>query len=72
MPSPIIACRYHSLSVVESSLPDTLVADAWTEAGEVMSLRHREHPTFGLQFHPESFRSPTGTSMLERFLERAR
>ena len=70
--SPVIACRYHSLTVTPNTLPDELIADAWTPTGELMSMRHRSHPTFGLQFHPESFRSPSGPAMLERFLEHAR
>lgn len=67
MTSPLEFCRYHSLGIV-GGLPDEIVADAWTAEEEVMSIRHREHPTFGLQFHPESFRSPHGPALLARFL----
>ena len=69
LPDPFPACRYHSLVVARDSLPDGLCTDAWTPEGEVMALRHREHPTFGLQFHPESFRTPAGGQVLRRFLE---
>ena len=71
LPSPLELCRYHSLGIV-GDLPDELVADAWTEEGLVMSVRHRTRPTFGLQFHPESFRSPLGPKLLEHFLEHVR
>lgn len=69
LPAPLTAARYHSLAVVESTLPDCLAADAWTDEGVLMALHHRTHPTFGLQFHPESFRSPDGPALLARFLE---
>ncbi len=69
LPSPIQVCRYHSLSVAPDSLPPLLIRDAWTTEGEIMSMRHATHPTFGLQFHPESFRSPLGPRVLARFLE---
>jgi anthranilate synthase/aminodeoxychorismate synthase-like glutamine amidotransferase len=67
LPNPVECCRYHSLYVLPPLGPD-LVATAHTTAGEVMAVRHREHPTFGVQFHPESFRSPTGPRLLANFL----
>jgi len=67
MPSPFPACRYHSLYVARE-LPAELVATAHTRSGEVMALRHRDHPTFGVQFHPESFRTPLGVHLLANFL----
>ena len=67
LPQPLFACRYHSLYVADP-LPPELVATARTERGEVMALRHREHPTFGVQFHPESFRTPDGPHLLANFL----
>ena len=67
LPQPLFACRYHSLYVADP-LPPELVATARTEHGEVMALRHREHPTFGVQFHPESFRTPDGPHLLANFL----
>jgi para-aminobenzoate synthetase component II len=67
LPQPLQACRYHSLYVL-APLPPELVATAHTPAGEVMALRHRAHPTFGVQFHPESFRTPDGPRLLANFL----
>jgi len=68
LPSPFTATRYHSL-IVPEPLPDCLERTAWTEEGELMGLRHREHPTFGLQFHPESILTEHGHQMLKNFLE---
>ena len=66
LPSPFLACRYHSLCVVD--LPDVLVPIAHADDGVLMGMRHAEHPTFGVQFHPESFRSEHGPALLRRFL----
>ena len=71
LPDPLAAARYHSLCVVEDSLPQCLVADAWTDDGVLMAMHHREHPTFGLQFHPESFLTEVGGDLLAQFLEAA-
>ena len=68
LPSPFTATRYHSL-IVPEPLPDCLVRTAWTEEGELMGLQHAEHPTFGLQFHPESILTEHGHAMLKNFLE---
>ncbi len=68
LPSPFTATRYHSL-IVPEPLPDCLLKTAWTAEGELMGLRHREHPTFGLQFHPESILTEHGHQMLKNFLE---
>ncbi len=68
LPSPFTATRYHSL-IVPEPLPDCLIKTAWTAEGELMGLRHREHPTFGLQFHPESILTEHGHQMLKNFLE---
>jgi para-aminobenzoate synthetase component 2 len=68
LPSPFIATRYHSL-IVEEPLPETLLRTAWTGEGELMGLQHREHPTFGVQFHPESILTEHGHRMLKNFLE---
>lgn len=68
IPSPFTATRYHSL-VVEEPLPDALVRTAWTTDGELMALQHREHPTFGVQFHPESILTEHGHAMLANFLK---
>ena len=68
LPNPFTATRYHSL-IVPEPLPDCLLRTAWTEEGELMGLRHVEHPTFGLQFHPESILTEHGHAMLKNFLE---
>ena len=66
--SPFTATRYHSLSVERASLPDTLIANAWTEDGEIMGLRHISRPIHGLQFHPESIASENGHKLIAAFL----
>jgi len=71
LPQPLVACRYHSLYVLPP-LPDVLRATAHTEHGEVMAVQHREHATFGVQFHPESFRTPDGQRLLANFLREVR
>ena len=67
LPSPFDATRYHSL-IVEEPLPDCLEVAAFTIEGEVMGLRHRQHPTFGVQFHPESILTQHGKQLLKNFL----
>jgi anthranilate synthase/aminodeoxychorismate synthase-like glutamine amidotransferase len=67
IPSPFEATRYHSLIVAEP-VPASLEVTAFTTEGEVMGLRHREHPTFGVQFHPESILTPCGRLILENFV----
>ena len=67
LPSPFNATRYHSL-IVEEPLPECLEAQAFTKEGEVMALRHKEHPTFGVQFHPESILTENGKTILKNFL----
>lgn len=69
VPSPFEATRYHSLIVEETSLPDCLAITAFTDQGEIMGLRHREHPVYGVQFHPESILTKFGTRILQNFLE---
>ena len=64
--SPIAATRYHSL-VVPQPLPP-LIANAWTEDGTVMAMRHAEAPAHGVQFHPESIASSHGKPLLAAFL----
>jgi anthranilate synthase component 2 len=69
LPQPMTAARYHSLCVAADSLPDGLSAEAWTGDGLLMSIQHRSWPVFGLQFHPESFRTEAGLDLLRNFLE---
>ena len=68
LPQPLRACRYHSLYVCDG-VPDVLRVTARDEHGAVMALQHERHPTFGVQFHPESFRSECGDRLLQNFLE---
>jgi anthranilate synthase/aminodeoxychorismate synthase-like glutamine amidotransferase len=72
VPSPFRATRYHSLIVDRHTLPDTLVATAWTEDGLVMAMHHRSLPIYGVQFHPESIASEHGHTILANFLALAR
>ena len=65
---PFQAMRYHSLAVDRSSLPDCLYVTAESEEGEIMGLRHREHPTEGIQFHPESIMTTIGKRLLRNFV----
>jgi anthranilate synthase/aminodeoxychorismate synthase-like glutamine amidotransferase len=68
LPSPLTATRYHSL-IVEEPLPDVLEATAFTTEGELMGLRHKTLPIFGVQFHPESILTEYGREMLGNFLK---
>lgn len=68
LPSPFTATRYHSLIVERSSLPSCLEITAETAEGEIMGLSHREHPIWGVQFHPESIATEHGLAMLRNFL----
>lgn len=73
LPNPFEATRYHSLVVREPSLPPELAATAWSEDdGEVMGLRHRDLPYFGLQFHPESVLTTVGPHLIANFLDLCR
>lgn len=60
--------RYHSLAAEADTLPAELVVTAETNDGEVMAVRHAQHPLHGVQFHPESIMTPQGMRMLENFL----
>jgi anthranilate synthase/aminodeoxychorismate synthase-like glutamine amidotransferase len=68
LPNPFEATRYHSLIVRRESLPDCLEINAWTDDGIVMGFRHREHPVWGVQFHPESILTASGKDLLRNFL----
>jgi anthranilate synthase component 2 len=66
--NPFEATRYHSLIVERESLPAVLEVVAWTPEGEVMGLKHRDHETWGVQFHPESILTLPGLKLIENFL----
>jgi anthranilate synthase/aminodeoxychorismate synthase-like glutamine amidotransferase len=68
VPAAMRAGRYHSLVVDEAELPDALTVCARTTDGLVMALRHKTHPTIGLQFHPESVLTKSGPDILGNFL----
>jgi anthranilate synthase/aminodeoxychorismate synthase-like glutamine amidotransferase len=65
---PFEATRYHSLIVERESLPETLEVTASTPEGEIMALKHRDHETWGVQFHPESVLTKPGLKLIENFL----
>ena len=69
LPDPFDATRYHSLLVERSSLPECLEITAWTAEGEIMGMRHRDLPVWGVQFHPESILTVDGMNMLNNFLQ---
>ncbi len=68
IPSPFTATRYHSLIVENSSVPDCLEINAWTEEDEIMGIKHKKYPVFGVQFHPESILTEVGKEILKNFL----
>ena len=68
MPNPFAATRYHSLVINRDTLPESLEITAETEEGEIMGIRHRELPIWGVQFHPESILTESGRKILENFL----
>ena len=68
LPSPFTATRYHSLVIKRDTVPECLEITAETEAGEVMGIRHKEHPIWGVQFHPESILTDHGRRLLRNFL----
>jgi anthranilate synthase component II len=69
IPSPFEATRYHSLIVEEDTMPSALKITAFTEDGEIMAMRHQEHPVVGVQFHPESILTTYGPRILKNFME---
>ena len=69
LPSPMLATRYHSLVIERQTLPGALEICAVAEDdGEIMAVRHRSHPVYGVQFHPESILSEHGYALIDRFL----
>lgn len=68
VPHPFVAGRYHSLIADETCLPECLYVTALDENGQIMAVSHKEHQTYGLQFHPESVLTPDGKRILRNFL----
>ena len=69
--SPVHVARYHSLAIDPATIPSCLAVTAHTEDGIVMAVEHREHPTYGVQFHPESVLTEAGMDVLANFLRLA-
>lgn len=67
--SPFQAMRYHSLAVCREHLPECLEISSEADDGEIMGIRHKTHPTEGIQFHPESIMTPVGKRLLRNFLK---
>ena len=63
-----LVARYHSLAAVEDTMPECLMVTGRTEDGEIMAVKHREYPVYGVQFHPESIMTPEGKRMLQNFI----
>jgi len=70
VPQPFTATRYHSLAVVDGTIPEELVVTARTEGGVIMGIQHASLPIYGVQFHPESVLTEGGYRMLGNWLER--
>lgn len=68
VPRPFSAARYHSLVIDPGSVPDCLAVTATTDDDEIMAVRHRRYPIFGIQFHPESILTQHGKTILKNFL----
>lgn len=69
VPSPFTATRYHSLVVIEETVPDSLQITAFTEGGEIMAVRHKDYPIVGVQFHPESILTEYGMKIFQNFID---
>ncbi len=69
MPNPFAATRYHSLVIERKTMPACLEVTAETAEGEIMGIRHRELPIWGVQFHPESILTDSGRMILHNFLK---
>ena len=68
IPNPFEATRYHSLVIAPKSLPDCLEVTSWTKEKEIMGVRHKKFPLWGVQFHPESILTKEGMNILRNFL----
>ena len=72
MPNPFAATRYHSLVIQRETLPDCLEITAETEEGEIMGVKHKQLPIWGVQFHPESILTESGRQILKNFMKLGR
>ena len=72
MPNPFSATRYHSLVIQRDTMPDCLEVTAETEEGEIMGVRHKNLPIWGVQFHPESILTEHGRTIMKNFLKLGR
>ena len=68
MPNPFMATRYHSLVIQRDTVPDCLEITAESDEGEIMGVRHKTLPIWGVQFHPESILTENGRQILKNFL----
>lgn len=68
IPQETKVARYHSLAADAATIPECLRITGQTEDGEIMAIEHRDYPIYGVQFHPESIMTPTGTAILKNFL----
>ena len=72
IPNPMVATRYHSLVIQPDTLSPEFEMVAWADSPsgvpEIMAIQHNEHPTFGVQFHPESFLTESGTVLIKNFI----
>jgi len=68
LPNPLEGIRYHSLVIEEEGMPSCLQISAWTEEKEIMGIRHKDYPTEGVQFHPESILTEQGRDLLRNFI----
>ncbi len=67
--NPFNATRYHSLVADKKTLPEELIVNAWTDRKEIMGVRHKKYPLFGVQFHPESILTEEGKKIIRNFLK---
>ena len=70
VPEQFEVARYHSLAIIDETMPSELIVTSITDDGEVMSVEHKDYPIYGVQFHPESIMTPNGEQMIRNFLSR--
>ena len=70
VPEQFEVARYHSLAIIDETMPSELIVTSITDDGEVMSVEHKDYSIYGVQFHPESIMTPNGEQMIRNFLEK--